>query len=57
MGEKGRDRENDGERKRLGRESTQTGLVLKSIALHDDGHEKEKVSEEVVEEEKMGLFE
>lgn len=37
MGEKGRDRENDGERKRLGRESTQTGLGLKSIALHDDG--------------------
>lgn len=54
MGEKGRYRENDGERERLGRESAQTGLGLKSIALHDDGQEKEEASKKVIEEEQMG---
>lgn len=51
MGEKGRYRENDGERERLGRESAQTGLGLKSIALHDDGQEKVEANEKVTEEE------
>lgn len=54
MGEKERERENDGEKQCLGKESAQTGLGLKSITLLDDAQEKDETGRRVIKEEDMG---
>ncbi len=53
MGEKGRDRENDGEEASRERERTDWTRP-ESIALHDNRQEGVGASEEVIEEENMG---
>ncbi len=54
MGEKGRDGENAGERKRLGERERTDWTRPESIALHDNRQEGVGASEEVIEEENMG---